>query len=106
MSQIEESLSAKIATVNTKIDKVEEDITEAKGHVLDNDNKEFWEPKLQQLREEEKQLWDKKKQLLEEKLRDIVEKNKQRTGKYVFLSPPPPHSPSRLSIRPLLLSVK
>ena len=41
MSQIEESLSAEIATVNTKIDKVEVDITEAEEHVLAHDNKEF-----------------------------------------------------------------
>ena len=102
MSQIEESLSAEIATVNTKIDKVEEDITEARGHVLNNDNKEFWEPELQQLRRKEEQLREEKKQL-----RDIeLEKEKQRTGKYVFLSLPPPHSPSRLSIQHLLLSVK
>jgi len=82
MSQIEESLSAEIATVNTKIDKVEEDIKEARGHVLNNDNKEFWEPELQQLRRKEEQLREEKKQL-----RDIeLEKVKQRTGKYVFLS--------------------
>ena len=101
MSDFEESLSAEIATVNTKIDKVEEDITEAEGHVLDNDNKEFWDPKLQQLRRKENQLRRKEEQLREEKkqLRDIeLEKEKQRTGKYVFLSLPPPHSPSRLSI--------
>ena len=50
-----ESLRAEIATVNEKIDKVEEEIssvdtaiTEARGHVLNNDNKEFWESELVQ----------------------------------------------------------
>jgi hypothetical protein len=92
MSDFEESLSAEIATVNGKIDKVELEIssvetaiTEAESHVLNNDNKEFWEPKLQQLREDKKQLREDKKQLRrkEEQLRDLVllkEKQQQQPG--------------------------
>jgi hypothetical protein len=85
MSDFEESLSAEIATVNRKIDKVELEIssvetaiTEAREHVLSNDNKEFWESELQQLREDKKQLREDKKQL-----RDLVllkERQHQQSG--------------------------
>ena len=86
MSDFEESLSAEIATVNRKIDKVELEIssvetaiTEAREHVLSNDNKEFWESELQQLREDKKQL------------RDLVllkERQHQQSGNLTILSCP------------------
>ena len=93
MSDFEESLSAEIATVNRKIDKVELEIssvetaiTEAREHVLSNDNKEFWESELQQLREDKKQLREDKKQL-----RDLVllkERQHQQSGNLTILSCP------------------
>jgi len=100
MSDFEESLSAEIATVNGKIDKVELEIssvetaiTEAREHVLSNDNKEFWESELQQLREDKKQLREDKKQLREDKkqLRDLVllkERQHQQSGNLTILSCP------------------